>query len=448
MENSNISRKAFIRNAALGLTSLSLLPSMAAASDSQKVVENKKSTNNKKMDSYKIKNLRLETGFQWEDQQVVSTKSDLFTIEIDNGVITKIMQNDPLANAVDAKGYLALPMFCDMHIHLDKTFYGEPWKGARPKKGGVKQMIALEQEILPKMLENSTYRAQKLIELLQSKGSGFARSHVNIEPTSELKSLENLEVALKQKQDGFLSELVAFPQHGLFYTSSLPYMKQAAQMGVDYIGGLDPTSIDGALEPTMDATIDLALTYNKGIDIHLHETGDSGAKTFEYLINKVKENPELKGKTYVSHGFALAFMDPGYLNEIATELGDNQIGVISTIPFTGFKMPILELAKKNVKVYAGNDSIIDHWDTTGTGSVLQKANLAAQLYRKTNEFGLSRSLALATKGVLPLNDNGDMQWPKVGDSADLVLIDALCSSEAVSRISDVESLIVQGNIVY
>lgn len=84
----------------------------------------------------------------------------------------------------------------------------------------------------------------------------------------------------------------------------------------------------------------------------------------------------------------------------------------------------------------------------GSGSVLQKANLMAQLYGYSTEFLLSRSLKLATYNILPLDDKGTQQWPKSGDPADVVLIDASCSAEAVSRISPVKSLIHQGNVVF
>jgi cytosine/adenosine deaminase-related metal-dependent hydrolase len=104
--------------------------------------------------------------------------------------------------------------------------------------------------------------------------------------------------------------------------------------------------------------------------------------------------------------------------------------------------------KHGVKVMTGNDSIVDYWSVFGTGSVLQKANLAAQLYGYNTEFGLSRILKLATTGTLPLDDKGVQQWPKAGDVANLAFLDASCSAEAVSRISPVKSLIHAGNIVY
>ncbi|KMQ65424.1 deaminase [Chryseobacterium angstadtii] len=437
-----ISRKDFIRNSALAAAGLTLIPNIMAASpffDEQNHLAKGKTA---------FKNVRLETGFEYEEGEVIATKTDLFYVETENGKIKTISPNQPNAKAVDARGMLMLPAFKDMHIHLDKTFYGDQWQAVRKRKGGVKGMIELEKQMLPEMLKNSTFKAEKMIELLQSKGTSFARSHVNIEPTSQLNSLKKLQKALDNKKKTFGAELVAFPQHGVFYTDSAPYLKEAAQMDIDFIGGVDPFTIDGAIEKTIDFTVQLALDHKKGIDIHLHETGESGLNTVEYLIKKVNENPSLKGKTFLSHCFVLAKLDKAKQEEIAEKLAEAQIGIVSTIPFGSLIMPIPTLYKHHVNVLTGNDSIVDHWNTFGTGSVLQKANLMAQLYGYSTEFLLSRSLKLATANVLPLDDQGKQQWPKTGDQADFVLVNASCSAEAVSRISNVESLVYQGNVVY
>jgi len=443
MKERKVSRKGFLQHSIIGLTGISLLPGFLYANTTSKIKKGDTEMNN----TYILKNVRLETGFEYDNQEVIGTKTALFTIEITDGKISKISTNDPSKEGIDAKGLLLLPAFKDMHIHLDKTLYGDKWQAVR-RRAGIKGMIELEQEVLPDMLKNSTEKAEKLIELLQSYGTTFARSHVNIEPTSKLQSLQNLEIALKNKERSFGAELVAFPQHGLYYTESLPYMKEAAQMNIDFIGGLDPTNVDGSIERTIDTTVQLALDYNKGIDIHLHESGQSGIDTFTYLLKKVNENPSLKGKTFVSHAFALGTLEQSKQEAMAEQLADAQVGIISTIPIGRLIMPIPTLLKHGVNVTTGNDSIIDYWNTAGSGSVLQKANLAAQLYGQMSEYGLSRMLKLATAGLSPLDDNGVQQWPKVGDNADLALIDASCSAEAVSRISPVRSLIYQGNIIY
>lgn len=446
MTKSDISRKDFLKNSVLGVAGLTfasgiLSPLKAASSENE---PHKKGISG----NYTLKNVRLETGFEYRDGEVDRTNTSLFTVEISDRKIKAISANKPNEKAIDAKGLLMLPAFKDMHIHLDKTYYGDHWRAVKKRTGGIKGMIALEQEIIPELLKNSTFKAEKLIELLQSKGTSFARSHVNIEPTSKLQSLKNLQVALENKKSGFDAELVAFPQHGVFYTDSVPYLKEAAQMDIDFIGGVDPFTIDGAIEKTMDFTVQLALDHNKGIDIHLHETGESGLKTVEYLIDKVNENKSLKGKTFLSHCFILGKLEKSKQEETAEKLAAAQIGIVSTIPFGGLMMPIPTLLNYGVNVTTGNDSIIDQWNTFGTGSVLEKANLAAQLYRKSTEFDLSRMLKLATAGPIPLDDKGVQQWPKVGDQANFVLIDASCSAEVVSRISPVKSLVHKGTIVY
>lgn len=435
-----LSRKDFIRQSSLAVAGI--MASKPYFGRAATYAGNDRNT------TYRIKNVRLETGFIFDNDAVVSTNTELFTLAIADEKIKAILPNSPDSNDHDAKGALALPAFHDMHIHLDKTFYGGKWQAVQKRQGGVKGMIALEQQLLPEMLKTSTEHAAKLIELLQSKGTSYARSHVNIEPTSKLDSLKNLEKALDKKKRGFHAELVAFPQHGLFYTDARPLMKEAAAMDIDFIGGLDPYSIDGDIERSIDFTVQLALDHAKGIDIHLHESGESGLQTVEYLIKKVMENPALQGKTYLSHGFVLAHLEDKKLAAIAEALGQAKIGLVSTIPFGRTIMPIPTLQHYGVEVLTGNDSIIDHWNTFGSGSVLQKANLMAQLYGYSTEQALSRSLKLATRNRLPLDDKGQQQWPKAGDAADMVFVSASCSAEAVSRIATVTGLVHKGEIVF
>lgn len=399
--------------------------------------------------NYWLKNVRLETGFEYDNEDVIRTKTELFSIEIEDGEIKSINPNDSNLKAIDVKGKLMLPAFKDMHIHLDKTLYGLPWQALSPKRRTVKDMIAYEQEIIPELLKTSVERAEQLIDLLQNYGTNFARTHFNIDPTSGLKSLENLEKALENKKDSFSAELVAFPQHGVYYTKSDPLMEEAAKLkSVGFIGGLDPLSIDGNIEKVLDFTIQLALDHHKGIDIHLHETGESGMKTINYLIDKAIENPELQGKTFVSHAFALAYLNRNEAQEIAEKLAAAKVGIASSVPFRGKVMPIPVLKKYGVNVLIGNDNVQDYWSTFGSGNMLQKANLIAELYGYESEFELSRALEFATQNRLPLNNRGEQQWPKIGDEANVVLVDASCSAEAVSRISNVEGLMNKGNLFW
>ena len=161
MNKTEISRKEFIKMSGLGLAGMAVATGLLASAEAFAGDRAGKGG-----ESYLLKNVRLETGFVYEEGEVVHTKTELFSVAIKDGKIKSISANQPnAANAIDAKGWLMLPAFRDMHIHLDKTFYGGPWQTTKRGQGGVKGMIALEQKILPDMLKTSTYRAEKLMEL-------------------------------------------------------------------------------------------------------------------------------------------------------------------------------------------------------------------------------------------------------------------------------------------
>jgi len=169
-------------------------------------------------EQYFLKNVRLETGFITNEYGVIGTKTELFSLHIQDGKIVHIDENkNAPAEALDCKNLLLLPAFKDMHVHIDKTLYGLPWQALSPMSRKVTDMIAYEQEIIPQLLQTSTARAELLIDLLQSYGTTFARTHFNVDTTSGLHSLENLQKALDSKKERFKAELVAFPQHGFIY---------------------------------------------------------------------------------------------------------------------------------------------------------------------------------------------------------------------------------------
>ncbi|RDJ16839.1 deaminase [Rhizobium grahamii] len=401
---------------------------------------------------YLLGNVRLEEGFERDGDVIVATRAALYTLEVKDGKVAALHPAGATLPAglptYQAGGQLALPTMRDMHIHLDKTFYGGAWQAPLPRQGKtIMDMIALEEKLLPKLLPTSVQRAEGLIALLQSKGSTIARSHCNIDPVSGLKSLEHLKLALEKHQDDFICEIVAFPQHGLLHSKVDSLMREAMQMGVEYVGGLDPTNVDGAMEKSLDAMFQIALDTGKGVDIHLHETSPAGVAAINYMIDTVEKNPALKEKVTISHAFALTTLGPEVLEETAARLAANGMTIASTVPIGGLMMPLPQLSKAGVFVMTGTDSVIDHWSPFGSGDMLEKANLYAQLYRGSDEYHLSRSLAISTGGVLPLDNDGNRAWPKPGDDAGFTLTTASCSAEAVARMPARSATFYKGRLV-
>jgi len=150
----------------------------------------------------------------------------------------------------------------------------------------------------------------------------------------------------------------------------------------------------------------------------------------------------------ISHGFALATMAPGLQAETIARLSAQKMTIASTVPLGALTMPLPQLQDKGVFVMTGTDSVIDHWSPFGSGDMLERSYFYAQVYRNSDEFRLSRSLAIATGGILPLDDEGKRAWPKVGDDAAFTLVGASCSAEAVARVPARSATFRQGRIVY
>ncbi|RDI50520.1 amidohydrolase family protein [Microvirga subterranea] len=451
------SRRAFLRRSGGLLTAsaaLGLSAAQAEATSASTNVDQSEQEVTALIDNhYYLSNVRLEEGFEREDDVVIGTRTGIHTLEIQNGRIKALHGANAALDAVlpryTAHGKLLLPALRDMHIHLDKTFYGGPWQAPRPRQGKtIMDMIAREEVLLPNLLPTSQARAEKLIDLLLSQGSSVARSHCNIDPVSGLKSLEHLQLALANYRDSFECEIVAFPQHGLLHSKVDGLMREAMSMGVHYVGGLDPTNVDGAMEASLDAMFQIALDHDKGVDIHIHETNPAGVAALNYMVATVEKTPALRNRLTLSHAFALSTLKPEELDEMAGRMAAQGVTVVSTVPIGQRTMPLPQLRAKGVKIMTGTDSVIDHWSPFGTGDMLEKANLWAQLYGGSDEFRLSRALAIATGDVLPLSDDGKVAWPKPGDTAEFVLVDASCSAEAVARRSPRRATFHQGRLAF
>lgn len=309
-------------------------------------------------------------------------------------------------------------------------------------------MIKLEQKMLPELQPYTQERAEKLIDLLQSKGTTIARSHCNIEPVSGLKNLQNLQAVLARRQAGFECEIVAFPQHGLLLSKSEPLMREAMQAGrIMSAGWTRPVSMARWKNPSTPCSR-LRWTMTKASIFTCTKTTPAGVAAINYMVETVEKTPQLKGKLTISHAFALATLNEQQVDELAHRMVAQQISIASTVPIGTLHMPLKQLHDKGVKVMTGTDSVIDHWSPYGLGDMLEKANLYAQLYIRPNEQNLSRSLFLATGDVLPLNEKGERVWPKAQDDASFVLVDASCSAEAVARISPRTATFHKGQLVW
>ena len=146
------------------------------------------------------------------------TRTARQTVEIQNGKIVALRENKQHPDATlphyDAGGKLMLPTTRDMHIHLDKTFYGGPWRSLnRPAGTTIQDMIKLEQKMLTGTATLHQERAGKLIDYC-SRRHHHCPQPLQYRTGFRPENLQNLQAVLARRQAGFECEIVAFPQHG------------------------------------------------------------------------------------------------------------------------------------------------------------------------------------------------------------------------------------------
>lgn len=400
------------------------------------------------MTTFWLTNVRLEKGFIIENERISGTETELCHVKIEDGKIAEITNLLPTSDEkkIDAKNQLLLPSLRDMHIHIDKTYYGGPWKACTPLTKGIFTRLEEEIELLPKLLPTAQERAEKMIEMYLKNGHTHIRTHCNVDPVIGLKNLEATVNALKKYEDVLTYEIVAFPQHGLLKSDSVQLIRDAMKNGATLVGGVDPATVDRNIEKSLYTIFEIAVENNKGVDLHLHDPNTLGAFTFERMAHYTKE-AGLKGRVTISHANALGDLQGEALTEIITILKDQEIDITSTVPVNRPTIPIPTLDKFGIQVSVGHDSITDHWSPFGTGNTIQKLGILAERFRLSDEYSLSKTLKYGTGGVTPLNEKGERVWPKVGDDATMMLVNASCSAEAIARRATVGSLFFKGKKV-
>ncbi|EJV80364.1 amidohydrolase family protein [Bacillus mycoides] len=400
------------------------------------------------MTLYWLTNVKLETGYTYEEAKISQTETEICSLLIEDGRIKRIIAGIAQGEGTltfDANRLLVLPAFEEMHIHIDKTYYSGPWKACMPAEN-IFTRFNEEKTILPKQLATAQDRAENMLELLLRNGATNIRTHCNVDPVIGLRNLEATLAALGTYKDRLSGRIVAFPQHGLLRSNSMQLVKDAMRMGAQLVGGVDPATVDNDIEKSLHTIMDIAVEFNADVDIHLHDANNLGTFTMKRLAS-LTEEAGWQGRVTISHALGLGGVTDKEAEEVAERLAALKIDITSTVPIGKQVIPIPLLDKKGVKVSLGNDSITDHWSPFGTGDMLQKANRLAERFGWSDERSLGKALRFITGGKETLNNEGKRVWPNVGDEASFVLTNATCAAEAVARQTEKRVVMYKGNVV-
>ena len=277
------------------------------------------------------------------------------------------------AESVNLAGFTLLPGLVDGHIHLDKSFVGDRWHPHQPV-ASLRERLAVEKAAVAAaapMVE----RAEALIRQCSAFGTVAMRCHVDIDGSTGLQHLQAVREAAERCADIMQIQLVAFPQAGVMSCpGTAEVLRQALDAGVQVLGGIDPTTLDGDAEGQLALLFGLAERHALRLDIHLHEPGETGLAQLLRIAARTQA-AGLQGRVAVSHAYALGEVPLARALQVGEALARAGVAIMSNAPGDHPFPPLRALHDAGVRVFSGNDNIRDCWWPYGNGDLLQRAML-------------------------------------------------------------------------
>ncbi len=254
----------------------------------------------------------------------------LVDIAVRNGCVAEIgpslspLQGDQV---LDASGLLASPLFIDPHHHLDCAFLCDP-----PNLSGtLEEAIQINARLKANRSEEDVYsKACRALQMALHNGTGWIRSHTDIDSLSKLKLLPPI-LAAREKYHGLVDvQVVAFPQLGLVSDpESVGWMREAMRMGAQVVGGMphaEASPADAARH--IEIAFQIAEQFGTDIDMHVDETDDPASRTLELLADATLRHA-YQGHVTASHCCALSAYPDEYAQRVIEKVALARMNVIT-----------------------------------------------------------------------------------------------------------------------
>ncbi|MGN7969590.1 amidohydrolase family protein [Microbacterium sp. 22296] len=348
---------------------------------------------------------------------------------------------DPSAETVSGRGRILLPSFADVHVHLDSTRIGLPF---RPHTGvpGVWGMMLNDRDNWRHAERSMEHRVATTLEGAIARGTTQVRTYAQVDVDADLERLDAVLAAREANLDRCEVEIIAFPQAGLLREAgSIEVLDRAMARGADVVGGIDPCALDRDPVRHLDAVFDIAERHGAPVDIHLHEPDQLAKFSAELIIERTRAL-DMRGRVTISHGYGLGRLPEAELRALLAQFRDLGISMATVAPQT--PLPTRLLDEYGIALGLGQDGQRDYWSPYGNTDMLDRTWQLAFTNGFRRDDDIEHCVAIATVGGRAVMGRAPMpalgaERPgvDVGDPADLVLVAGDTVTAAVmDRLSD------------
>lgn len=334
-----------------------------------------------------------------------------------------------IAPAAGTARFLALPAFANLHAHADRTFTVtsfRPRTFADALAASGKARAAFTREDVQR-------RATMFLERALAHGTTRVRTHTDVDPVVEMKSMEGV-LAAKAALAGRIDvDVIAFStsRNDLSQPDAVARLKDAIAREPQFLG----LSINSAADPrrALEVLLDLAETSGLPVDLHIDEHLSPEQMVSPMAVEMVAARGLGRRITF-SHMCALATLDAATASRLIDGIAKAGISVIA-LPETnlflqdrGESTPrrrgitlVRELMAAGVTVRFGTDNVRDWFYPFGDGDMLETALFTAVAAGVDDDAAMLPGLCDGRATLKP------------GDPADLVLVPAGSIEDALAR---------------
>ncbi|WIV43798.1 amidohydrolase family protein [Glutamicibacter nicotianae] len=379
-------------------------------------------------------------------------------ILIEGAKITSIAAHDPQRipepTDVDGRGRILIPSFSDVHVHLDSTRIGLPFR-EHTGRPGVWGMMSNDRENWRDAEIPLPERVAGTLERMIARGTTRVRSFAQVDVDSKLEKYEAVVAAKEKFSNEAEVQIIIFPQAGILREPCTEkYLEDALKAGADAMGGIDPCALDRDPVRHLDTVFGLAEKYQVDIDVHLHEPGALAVFSTELIAERTRALG-MQGRVNLSHAYELGGVSEATSRRLIETFADLDISLTSVAPSTSNHLPLVDLVAAGVRFGLGEDGQRDYWSPYGNCDLLDRTWQLAFVNGFRKDELIEHALAVATMGGASIMDRAvprlasvaDRPGLAAGDRADLVLVDGETISSTVMDRGTDRTVIHDGRVV-
>jgi cytosine deaminase len=345
---------------------------------------------------------------------------------------------------VDVGGRLALPGFVDSHIHLDKAcLLGRCAHDHGSVSEAIRAVAGMKKDF---SVEDVYARGARVLERAIVHGTTRMRTHVEIDPRIGLRGFEAVKALKRDYAWAIDLSLCVFPQEGLTNDpGSEELLIQALRDGGRALGGCPYMDTDPNAH--LERIFNLAQEFDVDVDLHLDFDLDPSWWHLDEVCRQT-ERRNYGGRVAIGHATKLSALPPERLRAATAQLAKAGVAV-TVLPATDLYLMGREashnaprgltlahkLADNGVVCSIATNNVLNPFTPFGDASLLRMANFYANVaHASVSDF--DTCLDLVTELPARLMNLGNYGI-KVGNPADLVVLDTKDSRFAIAELPDI-----------